>query len=245
MSSEPPFLDPPPPPDDAPPPPPPYEPPSGSTPWERRGQIGFASALAETTQQVLLQPKQFFEGMAVTGGVGSPLLYALILGYLSLVVNAIYGLIFRGVFGAGAFGFGKQSAEFDRLRGFLESWVGTTVQLITGPIWIVIGAFVAAGILHVMLMILGGANRDFEATFRVVAYGHAVNIVALLPFCGSFISVIWWIVVAVIGLATVHRTSIGQALAAVLVPILVCCCCCAGMIGLFAGAIASFVERMR
>jgi hypothetical protein len=161
------------------------------------------------------------------------------------VVNAVYGLIFQGIMGTGMSRFGGQYAELERLTGFLESGAGLAVQLVTGPIWIVIGAFVAAGIFHVILMVLGGANRDFEATFRVVAYGHAINVIALLPFCGSFLSIIWWIVVLVIGLSVVHRISIGQALVAVLLPFFVCCCCCLGLIGAFAGTLASVLEQMR
>src|SRR5687768_3952130 len=51
------------------------------TPWERRDQIGIASALVETTQRVLTAPTAFFRAMPLTGGIGGPLVYALIIGY--------------------------------------------------------------------------------------------------------------------------------------------------------------------
>src|SRR5687768_2262196 len=58
--------------------------PGGGTPWERRGQIGIGSALIETVQQVLTKPGAFFRSMPVTGGVGGPLLFGVIVGYVGL-----------------------------------------------------------------------------------------------------------------------------------------------------------------
>src|SRR5688500_16638311 len=46
------------------------------TPWERRHEIGLATALVETTQGVLTRPTEFFRAMPVTGGIGAPLIYA-------------------------------------------------------------------------------------------------------------------------------------------------------------------------
>jgi hypothetical protein len=183
--------------------------------------------------------------MPVSGGVGSPLLYAVILGYLGLVATTLYNLVFSGLMGSSFRSFGGQYAQLEQLQDMLEGGVGATVQLVTGPLWIVLGAFIGAGILHVMLMILGGANRDFEATFRVVCYAHAINVINLVPFCGSLVAVLAWIVIATIGLAAVHRTSTGQALSAVLLPLLLCCCCCAAMIMVAAGGLASVVRQMQ
>jgi hypothetical protein len=243
LASEPPFPPPPLSPDE--PPPLPIGP-GGGTPWERRDSIGFVSALVETTQQVLFRPAEFFEGMPVTGGVGGPLLYAVILGYLGLVAGTVYNVVFRSIVGSGLHQFGGgRMVEFQRFTRFLEGGLGATVQLVTGPIWIVIGVFVAAGILHVLLMVVGAAPRDFEATFRVVAYSHAVSVLGLVPFCGNVIGFVWWVVVATLGLRTVHRTSTGQALIAVLLPIFLCCCCCAGLGFLAAGSMASALRQFQ
>ena len=61
----------------------------GGNPWERRHTIGFFAALIETTKQVLTQPAAFFRSMPVTGGLGSPLLYAVIIAYVGLVASTI------------------------------------------------------------------------------------------------------------------------------------------------------------
>jgi hypothetical protein len=203
------------------------------------------TALVDTTQQVLLHPREFFTQMPVSGGVGSPLLYAVILGYLGLVATTLYGLVFNSLIGPSLHRFGPRTADLERLQALFEGWVGAVAQLVTGPLWIVVGAFVGAGILHVILLVLGGATRDFEATFRVVCYGHALNILAVLPFCGTFLAVGWWIVTATIGISVVHRTSTLTALCAVLLPVFVCCCCCLGVFGVGVAGVASFLEGMR
>src|SRR5688500_1537224 len=74
--------------------------PREGTPWERRGEIGIASALVETTQRVLPAPGAFFRAMPVTGGIGEPLLYALIIGYAGIVVSAIYDFVLESVMGS-------------------------------------------------------------------------------------------------------------------------------------------------
>jgi hypothetical protein len=38
----------------------------------------------ETTRQVLTRPSAFFRTMPVTGGLGSPLLYGVLLGWIGL-----------------------------------------------------------------------------------------------------------------------------------------------------------------
>jgi hypothetical protein len=246
VSFEPPF----PPPEDvppaAPPPPLPGLPTGGGTAWDRRDQIGLVNALVETTQAVLLRPREFFEGMPVTGGVGGPLLYALILGYLGLVATTVYNLVFNSIIGTSLSRFGgDRPVELERLLELYGTWGGAIGQLVVGPVWIVVAAFLGAGIFHLVLMLTGGAHRDFEATFRVVAFGHAVNVLGLLPFCGGLAAVVWWLVVATVGLSVVHRISTGQALVAVLLPAFVCCCCCLGVLGLLASTLAGLIGQLR
>ena len=114
--------------------------------------------------------------------------------------------------------------------------------------WVVISAFLGAGIVHLMLLLLGGARRGFEATFRVVCFSQATALlfvipIFLVPFCGMAV-VVWALVLYVIGLAQAHQIGHGQALAAVLLPVVALCCCCAGLVATFAGAIASLAGHV-
>ena len=227
-------------------PPPGAEPaPGAEIPWDARDRIGFATAFVETTVQVLTRPKSFYRAMPVVGGVGSPLLYSVIAGWIGLAAAALYQAIWVSIVGPSVLPFGMERAEVQAALAFLESWMGLIAQVVFGGISVVISVFVAAGILHLMLLVLGGAKRGFEATFRVVCFAQATMLLLviplfLIPFCG-LIGVVWCLVLYAIGLAEAHRIGVGQATAGVLLPILLLCCCCAGLGFLFAGAIASLV----
>jgi len=203
------------------------------------------SALVETTREVLTGPSAFFRAMPATGGLGSPLLYAVIVGWIGLVASAFYQAIFRSVVGSGLGAFGSERPEIAALLGWVEGWAGFVAQAVFGGVFVVIGVFIAAGILHLVLMLLGGARRDFEATLRVVSFAQATSILFLVPFCGQFVGGIWTLVLYVLGLAETHQIGHGKAAAAVLLPIVLVCCCCGALAFLFAGAVAGLVGQMQ
>jgi hypothetical protein len=217
--------------------------PSG-IPWDARDRIGFWSALVETTREVLTEPAAFFRAMPSTGGLGSPLLYAVVVGWIGLAAAAFYQAIFRSVVGSSFAAFGDRP-ELAALVGWVEGWAGFVAQVVFGGVFVVIGLFIASAILHLMLLLLGGARRDFEATFRVVSFSQATSILFLVPFCGQLVGGIWCLVLYVLGLAQAHQIGHGKAAAAVLLPIVLLCCCCAALAFLFAGAIAGLVGQVQ
>lgn len=220
---------------------------TSSIPWERRDEIGLIAALIETTKQVLTGPTDFFRRMPVAGGVGSPLLYAVIIGYLGILVSSVYGAVFIlvGGIGPGAFGAFGERPEVARMMEAFSSWGGIIGQVLFGPFGIVIGLFVSTAIVHVMLMLLDGAGQGFEATFRARSYAHAASILAIVPFCGGAIAGIWSLLLWIIGIAEAQRIPAWKAALAVLLPIFLCCCCCAAGAGMMFGSIASLVSHQR
>jgi len=97
-----------------------------------------------------------------------------------------------------------------------------TIMLL--PIFLAALAFISAGLVHLALILVGGAKRPFEATFRVACYaGGATALLQLLPMCGAIVSSIWNFICMVIGLSQVHGIGKGRAAVAVLLPSLVCC----------------------
>jgi hypothetical protein len=218
--------------------------PGSDSPWESRDRLGFVGALVETTRQVLGQPRRFFREMPTTGGIGAPLLYAVAIGWIGVVAAGLYSTLFQSIVGSSLASFGDRP-ELAEMIGFAQSWAGLLIQIVFAPVGIVIGVFVAAGVLHVMLLVLGGAQRNFEATFRVVSYSQAPSVAMLVPFCGSFIAWIWYLVLYVIGLAEAQGVGHGKAAAAVLLPLLLVCCCCALLLLAFAGALGTFLSHVR
>jgi hypothetical protein len=180
--------------------------------------------------------------MPTTGGIGGPLLYAVIIGWLGLVAAGLYSALFNSVVGSslGAFG---ESREMAQILAFTQSWGGFVAQVVFGGVMVAIGVFVASAIYHVMLLILGGARRDFEATFRVVCFAEAPYVLMIIPFCGNFVAWVWGMVLAIIGLSTAHQISGGKAAAAVLLPIVLVCCCCGALGALFASSLAALVSQ--
>jgi len=214
--------------------PPPIPPPSEwapgpgartGTPWERRDEIGLASALVETTQRVLTGPTAFFRAMPVTGGIGSPLVYALVIGYAGLVISAIYDFVLESVMGSSLSRFGGGSEAMAGMMPYLGGAIGLGVKLIMGPFLLAISVFLLAGIVHLALLLLGGAARGFEATFRVTCYSEAAALLNIIPVCGGVIAPVLMLVLMIIGVAEAHGTTRGRAAAAVLLPIVLCCCC--------------------
>ena len=52
-----------------------------------------------------------------------------------------------------------------------------------------IGLFIGAAIVHLCLMIVGGANKTFEATFRVLAFSQgSTGPLQMIPVCGGLIA---------------------------------------------------------
>ena len=184
-------------------------------PWENRANSSFFSALFDTIVLVLTRPQEAFTIMRREGGLADPVLFMLIMGSVGAIVSVITSMLMRGVgIGTGNTGLGD----------FIGGGVASLFSLIFIPVVVVVFLFIGAGIGHVCLMIVGGANQSFETTLRVFAFGSgSANVFQLVPFCGSTIAGIYSIVVNCIGLAKAHETDTWRALVAILLPVVVCC----------------------
>ncbi len=183
-------------------------------PWENRDQRGFFNALLETIQMVLMRPSEAFTVMRREGGLMDPLLYTLVLGMIGAVISFIFS------FGLRSFGMGRSNG----VGAIFGMGAASFGMLILMPIVIVISTFIFAGIIHLVLTMLGGAKQSFEATVRVVCFASgSANVLQVIPFCGGVIAFVYSIVLNCQGIAQVHETDTGKAVIAVLAPILICC----------------------
>jgi hypothetical protein len=214
---------------------PPPTPATAPIPWEDPARTSTFERFAETVKMLATRPGEAFAGMPTTGGIGSPLLYAIVVGWIGIAIAVVWNTLFQGMW-IPFMGGGEEAAV---AAAFTGAWaVGT---IILAPILIIIGVFIGAAILHLMLMIVGGANNGFEATVRVVCYAQTAQLAGIIPFCGGLISMVWAIILYVFGLTTAHRTTQGKAVLAVLLPVVLCCAFAAAMIfmGVLAGVAAS------
>jgi hypothetical protein len=96
------------------------------------------------------------------GGLGEPLIYALIGGCVGAVVSFLFSL---GLHSIGLF-----SDRQNALVTMAGMGIGSVAFIILLPLLVIIGLFIGSAIVHLCLMIVGGANQPFETTFRVLAF---------------------------------------------------------------------------
>ena len=185
-------------------------------PWETRRGAGFFSALFDTIVMVLTRPAEAFGVMRREGNFADPLLFTVLMATVGGLVSFIYSLIFSS--------FGFMSGSREGLMSMAGAGVTSVVGLILAPIMAVFVAFVGAGIIHLCLMLVSGANRSFETTLRVFCYASgSANVLQVIPICGGLIAGLASLVLNVIGLARAHQTDTWRALVAILLPVVVCC----------------------
>lgn len=227
-----------------PPPPPPQGAPPGAPPpaadplpWENRSQVGFGAALLRTAQLFIGRPREAFDRALRRGDYASPLLWVLMLGVLMGIVNWLYGMMFV----APLMAFVPDELR-DQLGPFVTMAVmgGGIAKVFFHPIGVVIGTFVWAAIAHVCVLLVAGGGKSgagFEGTFRAGAYTQVAQIAGILPLVGGLITLVWSVVLLVIGISSMHRIGTGSAVLVVVIPILVGCACAA----LVAMSVASLI----
>ncbi len=138
----------------------------------------------------------FFRGILRRGDFLNPLIFAIICYEVYSILSGILALA----------GIGQQT------------FAGFIVSLILAPIFAVIVLFIAAGILHLLVMlIVGSGNSGFEATFRVGAYAAVTSLVSWIPIIG-WIASLYGIYLGIVGIREVHTTTTGKAALVVLIP---------------------------
>ncbi len=213
------------------PPPHPWE---ETNPWERREGRGIVAAFAETLQQALFHPAAFFRGTAPERGAGAALLYAVVVGTLSLAVMLLWqrALGDRVAFEPG----GRWLRPLER-GGALP---GIALFL---PIGVALGNLVWAALLHVSLAVLGGARGTYGTTLKVVCYSSSATAFNVFPVCGAAVGALWQAVLQVIGLRELHRTSTARAFWAWLLPFVAALCLAGAAVGAALFGLARFWQE--
>ncbi|HEX3618734.1 MAG TPA: YIP1 family protein [Candidatus Udaeobacter sp.] len=189
--------------------------PRSGLPWENRRERGFFNAFVETLVMVLTKPGEAFTVMRREGGLGEPIIYALIGGCVGGIVSFLFSLGFQSI--------GLFANRNNSLAAMTGMGIGSAMIILL-PLFIVVFLFIWSALAHLCLMIVGGANQSFETTFRVLAFTHgSTGPLQMIPICGGFIAVVWALVCNCIGLARAQETDTGRAVLAVSSPLIVCC----------------------
>jgi hypothetical protein len=236
----------------SPPPPPtgwgPLHPPPPPTwtelpsPFAERSSRGFFAAFLETFKLVGTQPADFFRRVRIDQ-TGAALLFGVVGSTVGNWASLLFGAMTRAVtvnqLQARISELPPEAARFiqqfaSTIEG-LTSPTATAVQMLLAPLLSLVSIYLAAGVVHLVLMLFKGAGRGFDATLTVVAYASGLYLVMAVPQCGGLIAVVWYLAVLIIGIGEAQRCGPGKAALGVFAPALLVCACCCG-VGLLGGA---------
>jgi hypothetical protein len=192
-------------------------------PWPPAEGESIPAAYGRTWYGASLQPQRFFAAMPAAGSVGHALLYYLPIGIVVAGTNLFWTMARGGV-----------APEEEAVLGEMPigGAMSPLLEFLFSPLILLISIFMAAGVTHLLLRLVGGANRDFGFTTRVFAFAYSPQLLGIVPVVGAVVGFIWMVVVAVMGLREGHRTTLFRAAVAVLIPV---------AIGLALVAVAAFV----
>jgi hypothetical protein len=192
-------------------------------------------AFVETWRLAALEPARFFRQVRVSEPRS-----AVLFGLVAFTLGTWGSLLFRYATASATMGYFAQFTRrmgqgklenFPLLQLMQRATLGTFIaQLILTPLMGFVLIYLTAGIFHLLLLMVRGAPRGFDATLTVVGYAWSVLLLEALPLCGGIVALVWYLVLAVTGLAEAQRCGGGKAAFAVLMPLLLMCviACAAG-----------------
>lgn len=176
-------------------------------PWPPARGESAAGALIRCWVESVFRPRQFFRSMPVPGPIGPAFLYYLIVGVVAAAINLYWSSVARVVFGT----ISGQTLG-------LEAW-SPLLNFLFAPIGLVLGISIAFVVIHLMLLILGGARQGAGTTFRVLCYSYGPTLFSIVPVLGGLVGSIWLIVLCIIGLREAHRTDGWRVGLAIVLPV--------------------------
>ena len=179
------------------------------TPWESRSETGLWQAIYQTSKAVLFSPEDLFAHLSYRSGIREPLAFGLLCGSLGTLFTLFWQILFIS----------GPVLPFDLDLGdeLVFVFLFMVVALFV-PLFVTITVFVSSGILHVLLLLVRGGQNGFEATFRVIAYSQATQVLGLIPFVGGVAGSLWLLVIQIIGVREMHETSYLKVIMAFLIP---------------------------
>jgi hypothetical protein len=230
---------PPPPAGSWPPPPPGWAPiPPGAlapdtslpAPFAERARLGFFPAFAETLRLVAFEFVRFFRQVRTDQTRA-----AVLFGVICATVGNWGSLLFSWWIARAGLRFVTQvtrsvndpRVDTKKILEMMQSVTGGSVlaQALLSPLAALLFVYATAGIFHLLLLLVRGAPRGFDATLTVVGYASGLLLLRAVPMCGALFAGVWFLVAAVQGLAEAQRAGTGKAAFAVLAPLLLACIC--------------------
>lgn len=181
------------------------------TPWEDRSRINLWKAIYKTMIHVAFKPVSTFRTMRHQGGLKDPLAFGLLFGTLGMMFSIFWDFMLTP-WGLGG-GFASAFSSISTVILF-------PALMALAPLFVIIYMFIFTCIIHIFLLLVRGGGNGFEATFRVVAYGQVTQLLGAVPLAGGFVAGLWLLVIEIIGLKEIHKTTYVRVLFAIFIPII-------------------------
>jgi hypothetical protein len=184
--------------------------PRNGAPWENRSELGLWQGIYKTFKAVLFSPEIFFRSLTFKAGILEPLAFGTLVGSIGSMLGLFWQLLMWS---------GLVLTYGESIFGQFTIGVILLIIMVIIPILWIAWIFVSSGITYLLLLIVRGGENGYEATLRVVSYSQATQVWSLIPFVGGTIGWIWQLVVQIIGLRNIHRTSYLRVIVAFLIPV--------------------------
>ncbi len=212
----------------------------GLSPMDRRAELGLPRAVWQTLVGVCFRPGELFADMAPTGGIGPAFLFLALVAIPANLASSLWNFLsgfvtgplleplIRDVYDPISPDLSDAVVQRSLRPGVLDLVSGALL----GPVFVIIFAVFTALIVHLGLMMVGGARNGIEATLKGTLYSFGCVFLLVVPLLGGLWT-IWVLVVLVFALMRLHGASGWQATFGVLWgPLAGCCCSVAAGFGL-------------
>jgi hypothetical protein len=218
--------------------------PEAGLPWEETN-AGLGS-IFPTVMRFIASPIEAFTRMSLTVDLVRPIAYFVAFVLLSVPIGQLWRYL---LWTRATSGLDLIPADVMAQAPWLQVLLGRPTILVVvclmiiAPLLNLMTLFIWSGIVHLFLLMVGGAPNGFATTLRVTCYAQTAGIAVVIPIAGGLIQPIWFLILQIIGLSQAHRVGGGKAVFAVIVPLVVCCGCVVG-IGVMSGlAVGSLLRH--
>lgn len=164
-----------------------------------QGYISSPEGFWSVLRGVWLSPVRFFRGLDPAGGIIRPVIFAALVLYLDLILEAALQMVWLF-----EFNYGSIYAPF----------FGLVVSIVLAPLLV-------AGLSLLVMMILGGGTLSrggFIPLFRALSYASAIGLVLWIPFA-PLLAIPYGAYVATTAVKETMNVSTARAAAAALIPL--------------------------
>ena len=166
-------------------------------------------SVARAWKESVFTPGRFFPQLSREQPLGPSIWYYIALGIIASGITLFWRMVYPAA---------HLSYHLGRMSGGLQE-VQPLQDFLFAPLILIISLFISAGVVHLTLMILRGANSGFATTVRVFCFAYGAQLAVVIPFVGGLTAGIWSVVLAVIGLREAHATTTSRAVLALLLPL--------------------------